>query len=486
MLGRLLLLLAGLLIASLSLTPAEALAERRVALVIGNSAYANANPLPNPVNDARAMGTSLRALGFDVAVLENVGQRAMTRAISQFGDRLNAGDVALFYYAGHGMQVRGRNFLVPIDAEITGEGSAISESVDVDAVLQQLTGTTRLNLVILDACRNNPFERRVRGGSGGLAAIDAPTGTLIAYATAPGKTALDGVEGGNGLYTSKLLEAMLTPGIKVEDVFKRVRIGVAQATRNAQMPWEASSLVGDFYFVPPQVASAGSGSTASIPSGSSEKGAGEKPPAPVTQISLAPPPSLLNVPDSERLQFKVLRSGKAKYLLMSGPITTGDYRAAVGAMSEAGMIDGVLLDSGGGVLEEAMEIGRLLRARKLSTRVPSGAICASACNFIFMGGVIRQVDPDARFEIHVFTATGNEALMTKVQKMIQENGSAGAKAVIMSTEQHSAATAAKVARYLVEMSVSLRFLTVFAETPNPEPARLRNDKLRDFNVVNSD
>ena len=236
-----------------SLAAATALAqgkapELRVALVIGNAAYPGA-PLRNPGNDAQAIGARLRTLGFDVQLHTNVTLREMTRAVSQFGQRLKPGSVALFYYAGHGMQVRGRNFLIPVDAQIESEASARSESVDLDLLLEQLE-PARLSMVILDACRNNPFENRFRSGRGsGLAQIDAPKGTLLAYATAPGKVASDG-EGSHGLYTSELLKAMDLPGIKVEEAFKTVRVNVIKATASEQIPWESSSLTGDYYFRP--------------------------------------------------------------------------------------------------------------------------------------------------------------------------------------------------------------------------------------------
>lgn len=227
---------------------APALAELKVALVIGNAVYPAA-PLRNPVNDATAIASRLRALGFEVALHTNVSQRQMTRAVSQFGQSLKPGSVALFYYAGHGMQVRGRNFLVPVDADIQSEASARSEAVDLDLVLEQL-GPSRLAMVILDACRNNPFEGRFRSSSGsGLAQIDAPKGTLLAYATAPGKVASDG-EGSHGLYTAELLKAMDLPGAKVEEVFKAVRVNVIKATAGLQVPWESSSLTGDYFFRP--------------------------------------------------------------------------------------------------------------------------------------------------------------------------------------------------------------------------------------------
>ncbi len=243
------LLALALLGAAFGTPHAAVSAEQKVALVIGNSAYPTSR-LRNPVNDAKAMAEKLRALGFDVVLRTDSSQRDMTRAISQFGQKLALGSVGLFYYAGHGMQVRGKNYLIPIDAEIETEGSVSSEAVDVDLVLNQL-GPARLSMVILDACRNNPFERKFRSvAGGGLAQIDAPTGTMLAYATAPGKVAADGT-GSNGLYTEALLKALDTPGLKVEDVFKQVRINVLQASDNQQIPWESSSLTGEFFFRAP-------------------------------------------------------------------------------------------------------------------------------------------------------------------------------------------------------------------------------------------
>ncbi|MCC7167861.1 MAG: caspase family protein [Rhodospirillales bacterium] len=224
--------------------------EKRVALVIGNGAYKD-SPLRNQVNDARAMAQALNGVGFEVILRENTTQRDMLRAVGEFGRKLSSNSVGLFYYAGHGIQVRGKNFLIPIDAAIQSEAEAGLEALDVERVLEQMQQAgNRMNMVILDACRNNPFERRFRSVSGGLAQIDAPKGTLIAYATAPGKVAADG-EGANGLYTQELLQAIRQPGLKVEDVFKRVRGAVAQKTADQQMPWEASSLTGDFFFSRP-------------------------------------------------------------------------------------------------------------------------------------------------------------------------------------------------------------------------------------------
>jgi uncharacterized caspase-like protein len=221
--------------------------ERKIALVIGNGGYKDA-PLRNPVNDARDIAKALRDLGFEVMHGENLSQNDMKRQIRSFGEKISNGGVGLFYYAGHGTQINGVNYLIPVDAVITKAEEVEYESVDVGLVLAQMeSAQNRLNLVILDACRNNPFARAFRSARSGLASIDAPSGTLIAYATAPGSVAIDG-SGDNGLYTSELLSAMREPGNKVEDVFKLVRIAVQAKSNGRQIPWESSSLVGDFYF----------------------------------------------------------------------------------------------------------------------------------------------------------------------------------------------------------------------------------------------
>jgi uncharacterized caspase-like protein len=243
---------------------ASGVGDQRVALVIGNSAYAGPAALRNPVNDARAIEAKLRALGFDVTTVENGTKQQMERAIGLFSHKLNQNTVSLFFYAGHGMQVNGKNFLLPVDAEIETEQTVRLEAVDVDAVLDQMSGAQgRFNIVILDACRNNPFEHRFRGRAGGLASIDAPTGSYIAYATAPGKVAADGT-GDNGLYTSELLAALDQPDAKIEDVFKHVRASVIEKSGGNQTPWESSSLTGDFYFKPPGTIANGGSAPAAV------------------------------------------------------------------------------------------------------------------------------------------------------------------------------------------------------------------------------
>lgn len=226
--------------------------EKRLALVIGNAAY-RSSPLPNPVNDARAITTTLKGAGFEVMTYENLDRSAMRRAIILFGDRLRGGGVGFFYFAGHGVQVSGRNYLVPVDASIHSEAEVEVEAVDVASVLARMdTAQNRVNIVVLDACRNNPFGRGFRSASLGLASIDAPSETIISYATAPGRVAADG-EGEHGLYTGELVKAMQIPGLKIEDVFKRVRASVQQRSNSQQVPWESSSLVGDFLFQLPRI-----------------------------------------------------------------------------------------------------------------------------------------------------------------------------------------------------------------------------------------
>ena len=220
----------------------------RVALVIGNSGYQNISRLRNPVNDARAIGKILRENGFQVTALLDADRRDMLRAVQDFGRKLRSGGVGLFYFAGHGVQARGRNYLIPLGARVEGEADLEFEAVDAGRVLAKMENAqNQLNIVILDACRNNPYGGAFRSARNGLAQVSAPTGSLVAYATAPGKVAADG-DGRNGLYTEQLIRHMRTPGLKLEDVFKRVRIDVQRLSGGKQVPWENTSVTGDFYF----------------------------------------------------------------------------------------------------------------------------------------------------------------------------------------------------------------------------------------------
>ena len=216
-------------------------AERRTALVIGNSAYAE-SPLANPANDATDIANALQQMGFAVTPLLNADLRRMRDAIETFSKQLRPGVVGLFYFAGHELQVKGENYLVPIGARIARDQDVEFEAVHVGRVLGAMEAAENgVNIIILDACRNNPFARSVRSYQPGLAVAQAITGSLIAYATAPGSVAADGA-GRNGVYTSHLLQNMRIPGVPIEQVFKNVRIGVMKETRNKQTPWESSSL----------------------------------------------------------------------------------------------------------------------------------------------------------------------------------------------------------------------------------------------------
>ena len=232
-------------------------ASERLALVIGNNSYQTA-PLKNPVNDAEDMSKALSAMGFKVFLHKNVDKRTLEESIRNFGRQLKSGGVGLFYFSGHGMQVEGRNYLIPVNARIESEADIKYEAVDAGLVLGKMEdAANQLNIVILDACRNNPFSRSFRNAATGLARMDAPTGSLIAYSTGPGAVAADGTER-NGTFTKHLIRHLGTPNLSVEQVLKRVRIDVAAETHQRQIPWESSSLMGEFYF---------SAAQASTPSG---------------------------------------------------------------------------------------------------------------------------------------------------------------------------------------------------------------------------
>jgi tetratricopeptide (TPR) repeat protein len=230
-------------------TPGHTPAEPRFALVIGNSGYSGA-PLANAANDAQAVAKVLQRAGFEVDLKLNANQRQMQDAIASLGRRLNKDGVGLFYFAGHGVQIRGRNYLVPVGAEIRREADVPTFAVDVQQMLDRMGGArNRTNVVILDACRDNPFAGNGKAGAGGLSQLDAPTGSLIAFATAPGAVASDG-KGANGLYTQHLLANIERPGTPIEEVFKRVRLGVRLDSNGGQIPWESTSLEADFSFFP--------------------------------------------------------------------------------------------------------------------------------------------------------------------------------------------------------------------------------------------
>lgn len=225
--------------------------ERRIALVIGNSKY-RSNALTNPENDARAMAQTLSALGFETTAAYNVrSYQQFGKLIQDFGAQIKTGGIALFYYAGHGVQVEGKNYLVPTNARINKESDVEFEAIDLDRVLSEMQNADNdLNIVILDACRDNPYSSSIRSGTRGLASIARSVpDCLIAYATQPNGVASDG-DGLNGVFTEELLKSITTPGLSLTQIMMRVREGVKTRTNAEQIPWETSLLTRDFYFIP--------------------------------------------------------------------------------------------------------------------------------------------------------------------------------------------------------------------------------------------
>jgi hypothetical protein len=235
------------------LSASSAAAEKRVALVIGNSAYQNVARLDNPKNDAMLIADTLGRLGFVLvggAAQVDLDKPSFDAAVQRFGNQLVGADVGLFYYAGHGLQVRGTNYLVPVTANPTREADVDFQMVDVALVLRQMESAgTKLNIVMLDACRNNPFGGRgLRATDGGLAQLRAPEGTLLSYATQPGNVALDG-DDGHSPYTRALAETMQKPGLDVFQTFNQVGLAVKRTTGSSQQPWVSTSPIdGSFYF----------------------------------------------------------------------------------------------------------------------------------------------------------------------------------------------------------------------------------------------
>jgi hypothetical protein len=238
-------------------TAADLGREPRIALVVGNANYHDEMKLQNPANDAELIAASLERVGFKVILLTDAGQKALQHAIVDFGDRLSkAGPDAtgLFYYAGHGLQVGGENYLVPVDADISREADVEIDAVEADLVLKQMAfAGSRVNILVLDSCRNNPLARDFRSvaaGQGFAEIRSKPKGTFISYSTAPGEVAVDGTDG-HSPFAEALAAAMQLPGLDLPEVFQHVREQVLDATDQKQTPWDSSSLVKSFYFIPP-------------------------------------------------------------------------------------------------------------------------------------------------------------------------------------------------------------------------------------------
>jgi uncharacterized caspase-like protein len=246
-------------LAAALLLAAPAHAEKRVALVVGNSAYKQANPLPNPVNDASEIASALKASGFDVILGVDLDKRTFDTKVRDFAELLESADVAIFFYAGHGLQVAGRNYLIPVDARLAGERDLDFDAENLDFILKQmeLGRADKTNIVFLDACRDNPFAQNLARSMGtrsasigkGLAQVDTGVGTFIAYSTQPGNVALDG-KGKNSPFTAALAKHVREPGRDLTSVMIEVRKDVLAATDGKQVPWDHSALTGEFYFQP--------------------------------------------------------------------------------------------------------------------------------------------------------------------------------------------------------------------------------------------
>lgn len=237
----------------------EARADRRVAFVVGNGAYRSVEPLPNPPIDARAMASLLRNAGFEVVEGTDLGRDAMTARLRDFALRTQGADVALFFYAGHGIAVNGKNYLIPVDADLKSELDVkFGAAIDVDVTLDQTMGDAKVKLVLLDACRDNPFAAKIRSAtrtrnvvvSSGLAEMKSGEGTLIAFATGPGQTALDGDAGTNSPFTRALLAHIAAPGVEIQQAMTRVRAQVSEETKKQQLPWGHTNLTGAVFVNP--------------------------------------------------------------------------------------------------------------------------------------------------------------------------------------------------------------------------------------------
>ncbi len=239
---------------------ASARADTREALIIGNASYAQV-PLKNPLNDAQAMDKALQQLGFSTHLIKDADWKSMIEAVRSFLTASAAADVRLIFFAGHGVQVRGNNFLIPVDAPMDNTDELTARSLNVAEILARFARNTKgISILILDACRNNPANQyqllsdgrrvKVRGAEHGLAPVQASAGTLVAFSTSPGSVADDRADQANSLYTRRLLEHIGTPGIALEQMFKRVRIDVMNDSQQQQIPWEESSLLVDYCLKP--------------------------------------------------------------------------------------------------------------------------------------------------------------------------------------------------------------------------------------------
>ena len=255
-------------------TASAANAEKRVAFVVGNGVYKNVAPLPNPSVDAKAMASVLRNVGFEVVEGTNLTRDKMTERLLEFGKKAQGADVAVFFYAGHGIALGGTNYLLPVDADIKSEMDVkLGSAINIDVTLDQTMSDAKVKLVFLDACRDNPFTAKIKSNSAtrsvsvqtGLAEMKSGEGTLIAFATGPGQTALDGQEGTNSPFTRALIANITTPGVEIQQAMTKVRAQVSEETNKGQLPWGHTNLIGSVYLNPAPTPAAVTGAATSAP-----------------------------------------------------------------------------------------------------------------------------------------------------------------------------------------------------------------------------
>lgn len=249
-------LIAAISVAGLLVSAGVAKADKRVAFVLGNSAYMNVAQLPNPAIDAKSMARVLRNVGFEVVEGANLTRDKMTERLLEFGKKAEGADVALFFYAGHGIAINGTNYLLPVDADLKSEMDVkLGAAINIDVTLEQTMGDAKVKLVFLDACRDNPFAARIRSAKAtrsvnvqtGLAEMKSGEGTLIAFATGPGQTALDGEAGTNSPFTRALIANIASPGVEIQQAMTKVRAQVNEETSKGQLPWGHTNLIGSVY-----------------------------------------------------------------------------------------------------------------------------------------------------------------------------------------------------------------------------------------------
>src|ERR1700676_5524233 len=269
------LLILALSVISILASSNVAKADRRVAFVVGNGAYKNAQPLPNPPIDAKAMASVLRNVGFEVVEGTNLTRDKMTEKLLDFGKKAQGADVAVFFYAGHGIAISGTNYLLPVDADIKSEMDVkLGAAINIDLTLDQTMSDAKVKLVFLDACRDNPFAAKIKSSASstrsvsvqtGLAEMKSGEGTLIAFATGPGQTALDGQEGTNSPFTRALIAHITTPGVEIQQAMTEVRAQVNEETNKGQLPWGHTNLIGAVYLNPVAAPAPGAAPAASAP-----------------------------------------------------------------------------------------------------------------------------------------------------------------------------------------------------------------------------